>query len=178
MCYQRITLTLRYKIEALHGAQRSATQIGADLGFHRTTIQRELKRCTPYTAQAAQHDAEQHRVRRHRPRLPVEVWDMVTNRLQQCHSPEQIWGRCVHEGQDCPSVERIYQYVYAHPDLTPFLRRGRRSRRSHSARRTPPTLWNSIADRPEAAHTREEIGHLEADLMEGMKGKGSPGRHD
>jgi IS30 family transposase len=173
MCYHRITLALRYKIEALDEGGHTASQIAVHLGVHRTTLGRELQRCTPYTARTAQQDAEQRRACRHRLRLPADIWAQVTDRLQQCHSPEQIHGRCVLEGQFCPSVERIYQYVYAHPDLTPYLRRGRPRRRPHAARRTPPTLWNSISDRPEAANTREEIGHLEADLMEGMKGKGS-----
>jgi transposase, IS30 family len=173
MCYHRITLPLRYKIEALYEGGHTAVQIATQLGVHRTTITRELERCTPYTAQGAQQDAEQHRARRHGPRLPGHVWAHVTARLQQCHSPEQIHGRCVLEGQSCPSVERIYQYVYAHPQLTPYLRRSRSNRRPHSERRTPPTLWTSIEQRPEAANTRQEIGHLEADLMEGAKGKGS-----
>ena len=121
MCYHRITLPLRYKVEALHKGRHTVSQIAAQLGIHRTTIGRELERCTPYTAPTAQQDAEQQRARRHRPRLPGAVWANVTDRLQHCHSPEQIHGRCVLEGQDCPSVERIYQYVYAHPDLTPLI---------------------------------------------------------
>lgn len=173
MCYHRITLALRYKIEALHEGRHTASQIAAQLGIHRTSIQRELHRCMPYTATLAQQDAERQRARRHDPRLTDEVWEGVTNQLKRCHSPEQIHGRCLMEGRVCPSIEWIYQYVYAHPNLTPYLRRGRPNRRPHSARHTAPRLWESIENRPEAATIRQEIGHLEADLMEGAKGKGS-----
>ncbi|WP_366520376.1 helix-turn-helix domain-containing protein, partial [Deinococcus sp.] len=47
MCYQRITLPLRYKIEALYEVGHSCAQIATQLGVHRTTIGRELERCTP-----------------------------------------------------------------------------------------------------------------------------------
>ena len=76
------------------------------------------------------------------------------------------------EGQVCPSIERIYQYGYAHPNLVQYLRQGRPKRRSRTAGHAP-TLWVSITERPEEANQRQHIGRVEADLMEGAKGKGS-----
>jgi len=173
MCYHRFTLPLRYQLQALHQAHQVIRAIAEQLGFHRTTIRRELGRVSPYDAELAHGHAHNEQERRHRPRIQESVWNSINEQLKLFHSPEQIAGRHQLEGQDCPSVERIYQHVYAHPELVQYLRQGRSERRCRSLRRHAPLLWNSITQRPEAANTRQEIGHLEADLMEGAKGKGS-----
>lgn len=173
MCYRRFTLPLRYQLQALHQAKQAIHTIAVQLGVHRTTIARELARVTPYNAEVAHLRAHDEQERRHCPRIETSVWERVTEQLKLFFSPEQIAGRHQLEGQSCPSVERIYQHVYAHPDLAQYLRQGRSERRCRSLRRRLPLIWTSITERPEAANTRQEIGHLEADLMEGAKGKGS-----
>lgn len=173
MCYHRITLPVRYQLQALHDAHHRPQEMAAQLGLHRSTVTRELARVSPYTAETAHQHAQQEEGRRHAPRILPAVWDTVTTRLKEFHSPEQIHGRLVLEGQFCPSVERIYLHVHALPALAQFLRRGRLGRQRHSARRNKADLWQSITQRPHAANERAEIGHLEADLMEGQKGKGS-----
>ena len=172
MCYHRITLALRYQLQALHRAQQSHSAIAKQLGIHQTSIRRELARVDPYDADSAHQHAVTAQARRHGSRLSHEVWESVVDDLRAFHSPEQIRGRAQMEGQACPSIERIYQYVYAHPNLVQYLRQGRAKRRSRTAR-LAPTLWASITERPEEAHLRQHIGHVEADLMEGAKGKGS-----
>ena len=173
MRYHRITLPTRYQIHALHQAGHSPTDIGQQLGFHRTTITKELKRVTPYHPELAHQNAIAEQSRRHLPRIAPHLWNMVTARLKEFHSPEQIYGRCKLEGQPCPSIEAIYQFAYRSPELTAFLRQGRKSRRHRSCARKAPELWQSITERPQEANKRSEIGHLEADLLEGKKGKGS-----
>lgn len=173
MCYHRFTLPLRYQLQALHQAKQAIRAMTEQLGLHRTTIARELARVCPYDAEAAQRHAQDQQRRRHRPRIQASVWNSINDQLRLFYSPEQIAGRHQLEGQSCPSVERIYQPVYAHPDLAGYLRQGRPRRRSRSSQRREPILWSSITDRPEAANKRQDIGHLEADLMEGAKGKGS-----
>jgi len=173
MSYNRFTLPLRYQLQALVRAKHAIRAIAGQLGVHRTTIARELSRAVPYEAELAHQHAHDEQKRRHRLRIQESVWDGISERLRLFHSPEQIAGRHELEGQSCPSVERIYQYVYAHPELAQYLRQGRSERRCCSLRRRAPLLWTSITERPEAADTRQDIGHLEADLMEGAKGKGS-----
>ena len=148
MCYHRITLALRYQLQALHRAQQSHSAIAKQLGIHQTSIRRELARVDPYDADSAHQHAVTAQARRHGPRLSHEVWEGVVDDLRAFHSPEQIRGRAQMEGQVCPSIERIYQYVYAHPNLVQYLRQGRPKRRSHTAR-LAPTLWASITERPE-----------------------------
>lgn len=173
MRYRRITLELRYQIEALHQARHSRQAIADQLGFDRSSIGRELRRVRPYTAEAAQQHALAVQARRHRPRIEPGIWTQVEAALRQCHSPEQIYGRSQVVGWACPSIERIYQHVYARPSLAQYLRRGRRQRRPHSVRHTAAPLWTCITARPAAANTRQEIGHLEADLLHGRQGTGS-----
>ncbi len=173
MCYRRFTLPLRYQLQALYQAKHAIRAIAGQLGVHRTTISRELARVLPYDAELAHQHAHDEQERRYRPRIHESVWDGINEQLRLFHSPEQIAGRHELEGQPCPSVERIYQHVYAHPELAQYLRQGRSERRCRSLRRRTPLLWTSITERPEAANTRHQIGHLEADLMEGAKGKGS-----
>ena len=174
MGYHRFMLPLRYQLQALEQAniKHSHQEVAQQLGFSVSTIRRERLRVTPYDADAAHQHAQTEQRRRHRPRIVPAVWDGVTTSLKQFHSPEQIHGRCVLEGQSCPSTQSIYQYVFANPDLAVYLRKGRPKRRSRSARTDSP-LWVSIAERPPEADTRTLIGHVEADLMEGAKGKGS-----
>ena len=173
MRYHRITLPIRYQLQALHQAGHSPSDIGRQLDFHRTTISSELKRVTPYDADLAHQHAPHEQSRRHQPRIPAHLWDMVSAKLKEFHSPEQIYGRCEVEGQTCPSVESIYQYAYRHPELAECLRQRRPARRHRQARGKAAPLWDSLSERPQAAHERSEIGHLEADLLEGAKGKGS-----
>lgn len=173
MGYRRFTLPLRYQLQALHQAQQPIRAIAEQLSFHRTTIRRELARIHPYNAELAHEQAHDEQERRHQPRIQESVWDSINEQLRLFHSPEQIAGRHQFEGQTCPSVERIYQHVYAHPELIQYLRQGRSERRCRSLRRHAPLIWTSITERPQVANTRQEIGHLEADLMEGAKGKGS-----
>ncbi len=109
MCYQRITLPLRYKIDALHRAELPVTHIAEQCGVHRTTIGRELARVAPYDADAAHQHALEERRRRHPARIDQAVWTEVEHNLKRGHSPEQIRGRSVLEGHPCPSIERIYQ---------------------------------------------------------------------
>lgn len=107
MRYHRITLPTRYQIHALHQAGHSPTDIGQQLGFHRTSITKELKRVTPCHPELAHQNAIAEQSRRHLPRIAPHLWNMVTARLKEFHSPEQIYGRCQLEGQPCPSIEAI-----------------------------------------------------------------------
>ena len=175
MCYHRFTLPLRYQLQALQEATPKHTRedIARQLGFNVSTIRSELLRVTPYDAETAHQHALGEQCRRHRPRIAQNVWEGVRASLETFHSPEQIHGRCALEGQFCPSVESIYSYVYANPELAACLRKGRSRRHFRSTARNDSPLWDSITQRTPEANERQVIGHFEADLMEGAKGKGS-----
>ncbi|WP_425387977.1 helix-turn-helix domain-containing protein, partial [Deinococcus marmoris] len=81
MCYHRFTLPLRYQLQALHQAQQPIPAIAAQLGFHRTTIRRELARVSPYDAELAHHQAHDEQERRHHLRIQESVWDAINEQL-------------------------------------------------------------------------------------------------
>ena len=145
----RFTLALRYQLQALLVAQMPCQEIAQQLGVDRSTISRERSRVTPYDAEQAHQDAQEKQAKRHRPRIAEAVWDSLTTSLKAGHSPEQLHGRRRKDGEACPSPETIYRFVYASPDLSQYLRRGRKKRQPRSTRRHPTVLWQSISERPQ-----------------------------
>lgn len=59
MSYKNLTLNEKNKIEVLNKEGYSSRRIAKILGFHHSTIARELKRCdTEYEADLAERDKE------------------------------------------------------------------------------------------------------------------------
>ena len=91
------------------------SQIADSLGFHKSTISRELQRNrgpNGYYCNQAQQLARRRRRRSHGPRIPTQIWQQIELLLQQQWSPEQISGRLKLEQQRSVSPERIYLYIY------------------------------------------------------------------
>ena len=126
---------------------RSARAIARALGRSHTTIAREINRCggrRRYRAQAAEREAW----RRSRPPRPTrlelcpELRRVVSERLQEDHSPEQIagWLRVRYPDNEAMQVshETIYRALYVQArgtlrrELTRHLRRGRSRRYARS----------------------------------------------
>jgi len=113
MNYQHLTQEQRYQIYALQKAHFNQTQIASELGVHKATVSRELRRGRGYRPKQAQELAAARVGRRVRPRIQPETWEQVTQLLAQQWSPAQINGRLRLERQPTVSHERIYQYIYA-----------------------------------------------------------------
>ncbi len=182
--YGQLSLEERIEIYRLHAGGKSQRQIGEAIGRDHTTIGRELKRNgKPTKAWTGGYEpvrADKLAARRRRwdgrfklARQP-DLRELVKSGLAMGCSPEQIAGRLTREeGHTRISHESIYRYVYhrsAQKDywhrLLPRhkLRRGRRGRKGGS----PASFIKqrrSIHDRPEAAETRAQPGHWEADYM-------------
>ena len=113
MTYQQLTQEQRYQIYALQKAHFNQTEIASELGVHKATVSRELRRgrggCG-YRPKQAQELAAARLRRRVRPRIPVQTWRQVTDLLGQQWSPAQISGRLKLERHEGVSHERIYQY--------------------------------------------------------------------
>src|SRR5829696_1343691 len=128
---------------------QSARAIARALGRSHTTIAREINRCggrRRYRAHAAEHEAWR-RSRRPRParlELCPELRRVVSERLQDDHSPEQIagWLRVRYPDNEAMQVshETIYRALYVQArgtlrrELTRHLRRGRSRRYARSQR--------------------------------------------
>lgn len=184
----RLTVTGRTVIGIRLRERRSYTAIADEVGVHRSTISREIRRGSVaghYQTRQAQRRADQRR-RRPKPvklRPGTPLWDQVRCGLNTQHSPEQIAGRLALDfpGQDDMQVshETIYQALYVQGagalrhelSVEKALRSGRTSRRPRSklpARRSRPWIGDAvITARPAEASSRAVPGHWEGDLIIG-----------
>jgi IS30 family transposase len=154
----------------------SLREMGRRLRRSHTSISRELKRngwCGkeyfPRGAQLLAGYRRQDRV--HRERLKSkQVRAYVQQKLHMGWTPELIAGRIKQQGE-LPLVchESIYQYIYCvAPDLIPCLPRHHPKRKPKQPyRKTGERIKNrtGLERRPNAATTRQEYGHWEADMI-------------
>lgn len=117
MNYQLLIDSQRYQIESYLKAGFSLTKISKELGVHKSTISRELKRNSKKRVYNA-HYAIIVNDERRKEAYKHTVFDFNMKRYIDQHlinkqwSPEQIKGRCDLEGIAMVSIERIYQYIY------------------------------------------------------------------
>jgi len=116
--YTHLTREQRDVIYRLHQEGKSLNQIGQEIGVHRSTLSREMKRNTNTSVGYLPDEAHglSHR-RRHRPfskicRSPV-LQDIIFQYLSQGWSPEVISGRLkLEDSQHKISHESIYAWIY------------------------------------------------------------------
>ena len=183
-------LTLQHRIEIQIGLEqgRSIPKIAAAIGFHRSTVGREIDRnggSANYKAVAAQQRCidearrSKHRWFEERPGLWAVVVGLL---LGEKWSPRQISERLRAENPDDPkwwvSHEAIYQAVYLQAkgelrkQLVAALRTARTSRRpqGRAARTGPIKNMVNISERPAEVQDRAVPGHWEGDLIIGARG--------
>ena len=180
--YDHLTLDERKLIFQLREAKISVPRIAEQLGRHRSTIHREIRRnwhddgpwLRGYFPQAAQSRTDRRRVRRRKLHSNPNLARHVIARLQQAWSPEQIAGRLRREsgGEERLSHETIYQFVYSDVgrqqnlyQLLPCQRRRRRKRYARKPRGVTIPFENTFAERPTEITARSSFGHWEGDLV-------------
>jgi IS30 family transposase len=192
MAHTELDLRERRAIEDMLHAKIPVSQIAVEIGRHRSTVCRELKRnhyedrelpdLSGYYGMNAQRFAGTRRARR---RKLVRLDDLryaVITQLKEGWSPEQIAGRLKFEGQSVRvSHETIYAYVYGpdgrSEDLARHLPSRRKKRQPRNARRSRGLIFppdRSIHERPDYVKTRETFGEWEGDLMIFERAQGSP----
>lgn len=183
MNYLQLIDSQRYQIEAYLKASYTITQIAKELGVHKSTISRELKRNSKKRSYNASY-AEVLAKERKRESYKHRIFDIN----MECHiniklandqwSPEQIKGRCDLAGIPMVSIERIYQYIYEEQasggTLYLHLRTARRWRkkrlnRKHQRGQIPNRIM--IDQRPEIVDTKERFGDWEVDTIIGKNHK-------
>ncbi len=176
--YSHLSRDERSEIAILAAADHSIGAIARLLGRAKSTIGRELKRNRlPKGRYSPRHADGAYLLRRQR-NAAIEqdeaLGRFVRDRLAEGWSPEQIagWLKAANEpGLRGVCTETVYAFLYRGrqkaEELWRYLTRRRRTRRPMRARRSRVTIKNraSIHDRPDAAATREETGHWEADLI-------------
>jgi IS30 family transposase len=181
---ERLTSVEREQIASWKRRGFGVRDIARRLGRDHSVVSREVRRnagqVLPYEAAKAQHFAERrsHRTNRAILEKDPELLKWVTARLWDDWSPEQIAGRLKKDPP--PEVtgnyvchESIYAYIYsAAPHLYHRLRKAHPRRYPKHGRtpRTGPILGKtSIWDRPQLVNDRTEVGHWEADTVEGRR---------
>ncbi len=154
MAHTELGLRERRTIEDFLNAKMSVDRIAAEIGRHRSTVFREIKRkryvddelpkLNGYYGMTAQRSAVGRRARRRKLVRFVDLRKHVITQLEAGWSPEQIAGRLQYDGQPIRvSHERIYAYVYGPGGQSEELARHlphRRKKRQPRRRRTPRGL--------------------------------------
>jgi transposase, IS30 family len=181
MSYTQLTREQRYQIYALIQAGHNRTQIGLLLGFHKSTICRELRRnCGPrgYYPNQAHLLARRRQRHSHGPRISLQTWQQVELLLRRQWSPEQITGRLKLERQGSVSPEHIYQYIYADKrrggSLYWHLRSQKKQRKRYGGyiRRGQIPNRIGIEQRPAIVASKVRFGDWEADTIIGARHQG------
>lgn len=183
MARKELVLRERRTIEDMLNAKMSIRMIAAEIGKHRSTVYREIKRnyftddewpdLNGYYGMVAQRSAKERRARRRKLVRLEALRKHVVDRLIAGWSPEQIAGRLEFDGQsERVSHETIYAYVYSKEgqseQLARYLPSRRKKRRPRHARRSKAAMFppeRSIHQRPDYVKTREKFGDWEGDLM-------------
>jgi IS30 family transposase len=191
----RLTLEDRVEIRRGLDAGKSAAQIARELGWHPSTVSREVARHSRsgrdgYQPFPAHRQACRAARRTHPTKLgsnPV-LLATVTAWLERLWSPQQIARRLRDEFPEQPEMwvshETIYQslYVQGRGELRRELARCLRSGRSRRSSRCPagsgagqiPGMIN-ISLRPAEADDRAVPGHWEGDLIMGAGNRSAVG---
>ena len=183
MAHTELDLRERRAIEDMLNAKVPVSKIATEIGRHRSSIYREIKRngfedeelpeLSGYYGVVAQREASKRRARR---RKLVRLEDLrahVVTQLKIGWTPEQIAGRLGYDDQPVRvSHETIYAFVYSaegqSEQLARHLPSRRKKRQPRYARRPRGQVFppeRSIHERPDYVKSRETFGEWEGDLM-------------
>ncbi len=172
MSYHHLTTIERGKIEWMLKQGYKVPAIAAEVGYHATTIRREIKRNSTlggYDAVRAQERYSQRRKAcRRKGKLAYKpLRDAVIKAIgEKGLSPELAAGRLRLQFPDDPAMhichETIYQTTYSNRHLLDFLfeflvhARSKRRKRGQGKHRRAPRIPNrvSIHERPKAVEKR------------------------
>ena len=177
--YNRLTGAERIELYTLKKAGLTQKAIAAQLGVHRSTIRRELKRNTGlrgYRPKQAHRLACSRRAQTHSSRISQVTWARVDEMIPQDWSPEQISGPLKINGAPSISPEWIYHHIREDKArggaLHTHLRcqKKRRTRRGSTERRGQIIGRVCITERPAIVESRSRIGDWEADTVIGKQG--------
>jgi IS30 family transposase len=188
--YKQLGQEQRYVIDRLLRQGKSKSEIARVLGYHKSTIGRELKRNTPqrgkgakeYKPQRAQLKAEnRHKEKNKHITLTDEMRKQIVKQLAvEKLSPELITAVGRKDNPCFVSHETIYRWIWdmkhshkredePYQFLYKGLKHGRRRRKRGNYHDNRGCISNrvSIEKRPPSVERRKRIGDVEVDLMLG-----------
>ena len=189
--YNHLTLIEREKILFYHAQGKNLTFISKQLGRHKSTISREIRRNSnndEYMPAIAQNNYQKRRKSCHRKRLlsNPDLFCLVKSKfLDHQWSPEQIQNRLKYEKSTYSiSYNAIYRAIYrgdfnekglSHGNrgaIRKLRHRGKsRHTKNYVERRGKIPISHMISERPIEAENRSRIGDWEADTVAGVTGK-------
>lgn len=190
MSYVQLTPGERYMLGQLLKQGLSIPQIAEQMGRHRTTIWREVRRNVRgndplyrwYEAQE-RSNGRRSRSRRNRRLSPADL-ALIERCLAHKWSPEQIANRGALLLALEVSHETIYRHVWRDKQrggqLFRHLRHNQKQKRKrYGAYDSRGRLAGKrhISERPEAANQRSEFGHWEIDTVMGTKRRAPARQH-
>jgi len=184
MSHRQFTRESRVALATLLSAGKKRAFCARQLGFEKTSINREIKRNKDpdgiYRGGSADDRAMKRRldsrVGQRKIENNPELKKHIIGKLKIFWSPEQIAGRLRREKkQTIICMETIYKYIYeVKPELEKHLRhRGNKQRhkRGTAARRRlcEAMKIRPIGERPAIVEARTEFGHWEGDTVVGKE---------
>jgi transposase, IS30 family len=184
MTYHQLTSGERYMLAALRRQGCNQSQIARELGRHRSTVCREVRRNSTradghYRASTAQERTNGRRSRsRRNQRFGAEDFATIDELLCRQWSPEQVAGHLRRTGRLAVSHETIYRHIWRDKRegglLYTHLRGARKRRRKrYGAYDSRGRLAGKrmISERPAEVESRGRVGHWEADTVAGSGSK-------
>jgi IS30 family transposase len=182
--YTQLTQEQRYQIYAFMKAHFSKTTIASEIGVHKSTVSREMKRNRGkkgYRPKQAHCMAVQRRQKAKKyVRLTPDVIGLIEGFLYQDLSPEQVCGFIARTHNLRISHETVYQYVLADKarggSLYHHLRHAHKKRKKRYGsydHRGQIKGRVSIDKRPAIVDAKKRIGDWEIDTIIGKRHKGA-----
>jgi transposase, IS30 family len=182
MSYRQLTPEQRYQIWGCLRMRMTRSEIAREIGVHRSTVTRELRRNESgrwkYNPSRAVAMTRERQKSKRKYRIGEVTWARVESLLKREWSPEQISKRLWVEGLRVVSHETIYRHIYRDKqeggDLYIHLRR-RHKYRKRIHKYCSRKGWDTrrpISERPSIVETRERLGDWEADTIIGRERKG------
>ena len=182
--YKQLTSEQRYQISGLKKAGLNQSQISDEVGVHKSTISRELRRNRGrrgwHPKQAQELRDERRRKCANAQRLSLPEWTEVERLIRLDMSPEQASCRLALEGEFHISHETIYLHIYEDKrrggDLWQHLRCQKpRKKRYASGQERRGIIKNriDIDERPEIVDQKIRIGDWEGDTVIGKNHRGA-----
>jgi len=178
--YAQLTQEQRYQIHAFKKAGFNQAQIAEEVGVHKSTICRELRRnrgLNGYRALQAHVFAISRRKARSNARITAGDWQLISTLIRLDWSPEQIAGRLRLEDGTGASHEWIYRFIYADKqrggELYRHLRVKKQKRKRYGAYERRGRQYDrvSIDERPAIVDSRSRLGDWEGDTIIGSRGQ-------
>ena len=192
--YNQLNLEQRYKIEAYIQLGKSQTEIAFQIGVHKSTICREMKRNIPQRGFGAKiyvaNNAQVKTNKRHFAKPKHTSFNLVLKNqmedwlINKRFSPELVSEEWKRQNIKGVSLECIYQYIWhckhsnklinkSHKNLYKLLKHSKRRRKRGNYKDSRGLILNriSIEKRPKIVNERKRYGDLEVDLIMGKNHK-------